>query len=231
LYKDLKNYPVSFKYLELYNDISTENLAKSHHEEVTRLQALYNYQRTENKNKELDMENEQNRTVILWLVSVILIGVIAILLYRQRNIVMLQQKNRLIEELKKQQKVSSSAKTEDPWTRFRKSDIYGIFRNAVVDGELVYGSDQMNRYWTELTTTTDEIFENLSLKLTGICPTINDRERKLCMLTKLDLPFVTMAILLYTTPSNITNMRNRLSRKCRYADSNGKPFDDFIHDL
>jgi hypothetical protein len=51
------------------------------------------------------------------------------------------------------------------------------------------------------------------------------------MLTKLDLPFVTMAILLYTTPSNITNMRNRLSRKCRYADSNGKPFDDFIHDL
>ena len=145
----------------------------------------------------------------------------------------LQQKNRLIETQKAtgDKYRRQSKKKKNPWERFRKSDIYGTFHRAVVNGELIYKSEQMNGYWEALKAATDEIFNNFSMKLTAICPSINEKERKLCMMEKLELPFTTMAALLYTSPSNITNMRNRLCRKCHYHDPNGKTFDDFIHDL
>ena len=234
IYKGINDTGNYIKYMEICNEISTENLVKSHDKEVAKLQHLYNYQRTENANKQLDLENARNRIIIFLLVAIVIVSVVAILLYRQRGKLILQQKNRLIEELKKQQETNTGDKAkveENPWERFRKSDIYGTFHRAVVNGELIYKSEQMNGYWEALKAATDEIFNNFSMKLTAICPSINEKERKLCMMEKLELPFTTMAALLYTSPSNITNMRNRLCRKCHYHDPNGKTFDDFIHDL
>ena len=53
--------------MEICNEISTENLVKSHDKEVAKLQHLYNYQRTENANKQLDLENARNRIIIFFI--------------------------------------------------------------------------------------------------------------------------------------------------------------------
>ena len=86
-------------------------------------------------------------------------------------------------------------------------------------------------FWTTLQETIDLYFNDFTQKLYAICPNINEKEYKVCLMIKTELSFSDMSVLLFTSPQNITNIRKRLQKKFYYHNSNGKSFDDFVHDL
>ncbi len=268
-YKAKSDYKTALTYLELCREMMTINRENDHDKEIAQMQSLYNYQRTESKNQKLTTENEHHKLAITVLLSLLIIVGIGIIVYRQRDIISRQRRDKIIEELSKQQKKTEAylrekekniaelkirldnkseekiaamqqsntllqadiKGNEETWIKFKQSSIFFIFHKAVKNNNLIYANEQMIDFWTTLQETIDLYFNDFTQKLYAICPNINEKEYKVCLMIKTELSFSDMSVLLFTSPQNITNIRKRLQKKFYYHDSNGKNFDDFVHDL
>lgn len=268
-YKAKSDYKTALTYLELCREMMTINRENDHDKEIAQMQSLYNYQRTESKNQKLTTENEHHKLAITVLLSLLIIVGIGIIVYRQRDIISRQRRDKIIEELSKQQKKTEAylrekekniaelkirldkkseekiaamqqsntllqadiKGNEETWIKFKQSSIFFIFHKAVKNNNLIYANEQMIDFWTTLQETIDLYFNDFTQKLYAICPNINEKEYKVCLMIKTELSFSDMSVLLFTSPQNITNIRKRLQKKFYYHNSNGKSFDDFVHDL
>jgi tetratricopeptide (TPR) repeat protein len=268
-YKAKSDYKTALTYLELCREMMTINRENDHDKEIAQMQSLYNYQRTESKNQKLTTENEHHKLAITVLLSLLIIIGIGIIVYRQRDIISRQRRDKIIEELSKQQKKTEAylrekekniaelkirldkkseekiaamqqskillqadiKGNEETWIKFKQSSIFFIFHKAVKNNNLIYANEQMIDFWTTLQETIDLYFNDFTQKLYAICPNINEKEYKVCLMIKTELSFSDMSVLLFTSPQNITNIRKRLQKKFYYHNSNGKSFDDFVHDL
>ena len=111
-------------------------------------------------------------------------------------------------------------------TIFYKSDIYKHFQKAGFGIVKVTSKD-----WETLENTIESYYLQFSKRLYELYPSMNDRELKVCLLIKTNIPIKDISNILNCNPSTISKIRKRLYTKITGQIGSGKELDKFIIDL
>jgi hypothetical protein len=106
LYRNEDNTSQALKYALLSQEAAEKEEKENHNQEVTQLQSLYNYNRTEVKNKILADKNKEKERIIFIMSLTLLSFCIGALLYRQQMRRKRELQNRMLEKLNEQNKMS-----------------------------------------------------------------------------------------------------------------------------
>lgn len=110
--EDKQNYRQALSYLKECLSATDAYRKETHDEEVTRLQSLYNYTRSEKRNKELTKRNNANETIIFISIISLLSLSIVMLLYRHKSTKKRELQKRVIDKLRLQHEASQEYMTE-----------------------------------------------------------------------------------------------------------------------
>ena len=118
------------------------------------------------------------------------------------------------------------AKTENKLLveRFVVSDIY--YRFHVKEEWRPKPED-----WKELFKCLDETYDNFTHRLVGVAPKLTTTELRVSCLVKANVPPVTIAMLIVTTPTNVSMIRKRLYEKIHSETGSSEKFDKFIREF
>lgn len=119
------------------------------------------------------------------------------------------------------------AKTENKLLvdRFVVSDVY--YRFHLKEEWRPKDSD-----WAELFEALDKTYNNFTHRLMGLVPKLTPIELKVSCLVKSNVPPATIAMLIVTTPTNVSMIRKRLYEKIYTTDKgSSEKFDKFIRDF
>lgn len=278
LEKRRKNYDKASEFLE--KALDSRNLMQyiTRTEAVAKVNALYNYQRTEAENSRLALENEQKQSYIYLLllglfVSLIVLMSIAIYVWKNRQELRMQaekyrvysakfkaksqaeiQENKwkieklehlledvqiqkdtlrsqlltaqkeLLEVSNKQSEIlQKNRSTQD--AMFNNTEICKLFRLA--GGVKRIGEED----WKQLYAAIDTYYPLFVKRLYELCPSMSERERKVCILIKALVPVKDISILLECESSAISKLRKRLYQKITGEEGNAKKMDELIADL
>ena len=85
--------------------------------------------------------------------------------------------------------------------------------------------------WNELFTALDETYDKFTRRLMSVFSRLTTTEWGVCFLVKANVPPVTIAMLIVTTPTNVSMIRKRLYEKV-YPQEKGssEKFDRFIRE-
>ena len=246
---------------------------------VEKLHLLYSFQREEQKNYQLDLENERYiKQIYLLLVVLFLslfLGIIINQHIRHRKQKALEQERRLrlmreeqykqslayireneqrLQKLEgqlveagkqndtlRQQVLLSQKEVLESSNRqsaallsnrelleasFRRSDIYALFHQGEKDYTKVTEDD-----WAALRIALDKAYPQFTDRLYELYPKLSQKELYVCYLIKLSLNCMSMAHILFCTPSAITQIRKRLYKKISGREGTGEDLDKIILDL
>ena len=278
LEKRSKNYAKASEYLE--KALDSRNLIQyiTQTEAVAKVNALYNYQRTETENNRLALENEQKHSYIYLLflglfVSLIILMSIAIYVWKNKQELRMQaekyrvytvrfkaksqaeiqenkrkierlehlledvqiQKDTLRSQLLTAQKellevsnrqneiLQKNRSTQD--AMFNNTEICKLFRQA--GGVKRIGEED----WKQLYAAIDTYYPLFVKQLYELCPSMSERERKVCILIKALVPVKDISILLECESSAVSKIRKRLYHKITGEEGNAKKMDELIADL
>lgn len=85
-----------------------------------------------------------------------------------------------------------------------------------------------NEDFSHLRQALDVAYNSFSKRLTDICPSMKEKELRLCMLIKIKIQPKEIGALLNMSPSNISMMRRRLYRKIFCKEGTAEALDEFI---
>lgn len=108
--------------------------------------------------------------------------------------------------------------------KFRISDIYYRFHMR----EAWKPKDED---WDQLFKSLDETYDNFTHRIMGLAVKLTTTELRVSCLVKANVPPATIAMLMVTTPTNVSMIRNRLYRKLFSDKATTEKFDKFIHDF
>lgn len=108
--------------------------------------------------------------------------------------------------------------------KFRISDVYYRFHMR----EAWKPKDED---WDQLFKSLDETYDNFTHRLMGLAVKLTTTELRVSCLVKANVPPATIAMLMVTTPTNVSMIRNRLYRKLFSDKATTEKFDKFIHDF
>lgn len=108
--------------------------------------------------------------------------------------------------------------------KFRMSDIYYKFH-------IKEDWRPKDEDWNELFTALDETYDKFTRRLMSVFSRLTTTELRVCCLVKANVPPVTIAMLIVTTPTNVSMIRKRLYEKV-YPQEKGssEKFDRFIRE-
>lgn len=135
---------------------------------------------------------------------------------------MLLRKERLVAENKNLE----YAKTESELLidRFLTSDVY--YRFHIKEDWRPREGD-----WEELYKALDEAYNGFTHRLMGVVKKMTITELRVSCLIKANVPPATIAVLIVTTPTNVSMIRKRLYDKIHSEKGSSEKFDKFIHDF
>lgn len=108
--------------------------------------------------------------------------------------------------------------------KFRTSDIYYRFHNR----EQWKPKDED---WEQLFKSLDETYNNFTHRLMGLAVKLTTTELRVSCLVKANVTPATIAMLIVTTPTNVSMIRNRLYGKLFTDKATTEKFDRFIHEF
>lgn len=85
--------------------------------------------------------------------------------------------------------------------------------------------------WIELYRALDETYDNFTHRLMGVAPKLTTTELRVSCLIKADVPPVTIAMLIVTSPTNVSMIRKRLYEKIHSETGSSDKFDKFIREF
>ena len=85
--------------------------------------------------------------------------------------------------------------------------------------------------WDELFKAIDNTYDNFTHRLMGVAPRLTMTELRVSCLIKANVPPVTIAMLIVTTPTNVSMIRKRLYDKIHSEKGSSEKFDKFIRDF
>ena len=85
--------------------------------------------------------------------------------------------------------------------------------------------------WDELFKAIDNTYDNFTHRLMGVAPRLTMTELRVSCLIKANVPPVTIAMLIVTTPTNVSMIRKRLYDKIHSEKDSSEKFDKFIRDF
>lgn len=85
--------------------------------------------------------------------------------------------------------------------------------------------------WKELFKCLDETYDNFTHRLVGVAPKLTTTELRVSCLVKANVPPVTIAMLIVTTPTNVSMIRKRLYEKIHSETGSSEKFDKFIREF
>ena len=278
LEKRRKNYDKASEYLEKALDSRNIMQYITRTEAVARVNALYNYQRTESENNRLALENEQKQSYIYLLllglfVSFIVLMFIAIYVWKNKQELRIQaekyrvysakfkaksqaeiQENKwkieklehLLEDVKIQKDTLRSqlltAQKELLEVSNKQSEI--LQKNRSTQDAMFNNTEICKRFrqaggirhieeedWKQLYAAIDTYYPLFVKRLYELCPSMSERERKVCILIKASVPVKDISILLECESSAVSKLRKRLYQKITGEEGNAKKMDELIADL
>ena len=186
---------------------SIEQMTKS--EAVAKINALYNYQRTEAENIQLKLSYEKYKN---WL---LVLSIIILLFLSSFVCLNLNQKR------KKEHKLRMS--------EFKKTELYKeIWQASNEEDSKTFNSPEK---WTSIQEGIDNIYPGFTDKLFRLSPSLTPTELKVCWLTKIGIPPTGIARVLNLSKQAISNARSKLSKKLQEASNTMKTFDQLIENL
>ena len=109
---------------------------------------------------------------------------------------------------------------------FFKADIYNHFHKAEAGQVKISNED-----WTILASTINTYYPSFSVHLNELCPSLNERETKVCLMIKANLTIKGMSNILKCDASAISKTRKRLFCKITGTEGSGKELDKIILDF
>ena len=85
--------------------------------------------------------------------------------------------------------------------------------------------------WCQLFKAIDEAYDNFTHRLMGVAPKLTTTELRVSCLVKANVPPVTIAMLIVTTPTNVSMIRKRLYEKIHSDTGSSEKFDRFIREF
>lgn len=252
------------KYARLYANANDSANIRNSANEISRMQALYDYSESQRIAAEKSEEARQLWN-ILWL-SFVTIGMTSILLYKyyrkqktrltkeiqatnQKYTHTLLQFNNEIEELntlksnqqqliqKKEQEIEQLRHILASYQENPCYEKYDLAQN-LLQYDII---KQLHKYACRLTLPSDEEWNEFEkavktflpdfyTKLSSYADRLNEKEWRICMLTKLNFIPSEISSLLNLSKQRITNLRNDLNLKL-FSKNGAKTFDTHIHQL
>lgn len=114
---------------------------------------------------------------------------------------------------------------------FRRSAIYKIFQRATQAQDINMAHEKSTSKWEELKVGIDAAYPNFSERLHDLCPSLSDKEIKVCLLAKADITPSGIAEILSITRQAVTNIRTRIHQKEQKTGGDFTNFDHFIESL
>ena len=114
---------------------------------------------------------------------------------------------------------------------FRHTSIYKEFQQAAKDGKPNLQNEESTKKWQELKEAINMAYPDFTENIQALCPSLSDKEIKVCLLSKSDISPSGVAEILKCSRQAITNIRTRLYKKITSYGNNFKDFDHFISSL
>ena len=113
----------------------------------------------------------------------------------------------------------------------RCTTIYKEFQQAARDVKINLQNEQSIAKWEALKEAIDTAYPEFTEKLHLLCPSLSDKETKVCLLAKIGISPSGASIILKRTRQAVTNMRSRIFQKICSLNKDFTDFDDFINSL
>lgn len=146
----------------------------------------------------------------------------------ERDLLQIQQK-RL--QAKNQAIALQQEETKLRIEALRRTTIYKDFQQASKDEKINLQNEQSISKWKALKEAIDTAYPDFTGRIQLLCPSLSDREIKVCLLTKADIAPSGIANVLKCSRQAITNIRMRLFKKVTGYNNDFKDFDHFIESL
>lgn len=114
---------------------------------------------------------------------------------------------------------------------FRRSAIYKVFQRATQTQDINMAHERSTPKWEELKVAIDTAYPDFSERLHDLCPSLSDKETKVCLLAKADITPSEIAEILSITRQAVTNIRTRIHQKVQKTGGEFTNFDHFIESL
>ena len=113
----------------------------------------------------------------------------------------------------------------------RCTTIYKEFQQAARDEKINLQNEQSIAKWEALKEAIDTAYPEFTERLHLLCPSLSDKETKVCLLAKIGISPSGASIILKRTRQAVTNMRSRIFQKICSPNKDFTDFDDFINSL
>ena len=113
----------------------------------------------------------------------------------------------------------------------RCTTIYKEFQQAARDEKINLQNEQSIAKWEALKEAIDTAYPEFTEKLHLLCPSLSDKETKVCLLARIGISPSGASIILKRTRQAVTNMRSRIFQKICSLNKDFTDFDDFINSL
>ncbi|MDH6358998.1 tetratricopeptide repeat protein [Parabacteroides sp. PF5-9] len=138
-------------------------------------------------------------------------------IYTQKALIVAQRQI-LEAEMKKNKALELGQHSRD--NKFFKSDFYQQFTtspNRISD-----------EAWLELMAWLDLVYADFTRRLKGLCPTMSEKELRICCLVKVDIHVRRIAEIVCMTSQGVSNVRSRLYTRLTGQKGSAVDFDNFI---
>jgi tetratricopeptide (TPR) repeat protein len=218
----------AMRYSKLYVDITDSIQEITATETVSRIHAMYNYQKQMSDNARLRIANTHKRNMLIF-ISVIVICLLLLLYalwqkYRY-NKTELDLQMRKLQELQSQYTSSTPSSPEKAKNMLYATNIYTRIQQLIAQGATMNDID-----WLQLENAIHQIYEHFMAKLTSVCK-LSTQERRVCLLLKAGITPVNIATLTARSKQAINNTRSRLFERTFRHKGSPSEWDQFIQEL
>lgn len=114
---------------------------------------------------------------------------------------------------------------------FRRSAIYKVFQQNLQTQDINMAHEKSAPEWEKLKTAINIAYPDFTERLHNLCPSLSDKETKVCLLAKTDITPSGVAEILSLTRQAVTNIRTRIYQKVQKTGGDFSNFDHFIESL
>ncbi|MBQ5981418.1 MAG: hypothetical protein IJL54_04525 [Prevotella sp.] len=221
------NSKAALYYTQLYEDITDSIQDITATETVSRIHAMYNYQKQVSENTQLRLSNAHKRNVIICISAIAICLVLLLYALWQKlryNKTELDLQMKKLQELQKQQ-TSSAPTTKENEKKLYATHIYSRIQQLIDQGAIMNDTD-----WLQLENAIHQIYEQFMPRLTSVCK-LSTQERHVCLLIKAGITPVNIATLTAHSKQAINNTRSRLFERTFRRKGSPSEWDQFIQEL
>ena len=234
-FKALTNFFISkgnsheaLRYAQLYEEATDSIQEITSTETVSRIHAMYNYQKQMSENARLRLSNARRRNIIIC-ASAIMVCLLLILYaiwqkYRYNKTELALQMKKL-KELQDQQPSLSEVSAKESLYTLHQTYIYTRIQQLIGQEKVMSYTD-----WLQLENAIHQVYEHFMPKLTSVCK-LSTQERHVCLLIKTGISPVNIATLTARSKQAINNTRSRLFERTFRRKGSPSEWDHFILEL